>query len=73
MEKKLSRDEAWALLTEYTKTPALQKHALAVEAVMSHFGRINGEDEETWGVVGLLHDLDYEKYPDEHCKKRRKS
>ena len=57
MEKKLSRDEAWALLTEYTKTPALQKHALAVEAVMSHFGRINGEDEETWGVVGLLHDF----------------
>ena len=69
MEKKLSWDEAWALLTEYTKTPALQKHALAVEAVMSHFGRINGEEEETWGVVGLLHDLDYEKYPDEHCKK----
>ena len=69
MEKKLSRDEAWALLTEYTKTPALQKHALAVEAVMSHFGRINGEEEETWGVVGLLHDLDYEKYPEEHCAK----
>lgn len=69
MEKKLSREEAWELLTEYTKNPALRKHALAVEAVMRHFARLNGEDEEIWGVVGLLHDLDYEKYPEEHCKK----
>lgn len=69
MEKKMSREEAWDLLTEYTKTPALRKHALAVEAVMAHFARLNGEDEEVWGVAGLLHDLDYEKYPDEHCKK----
>ncbi|WP_195421522.1 HDIG domain-containing metalloprotein [Faecalicatena contorta] len=69
MEKKMSREEAWELLTEYTKTPALRKHALAVEAVMAHFARLNGEDEEVWGVAGLLHDLDYEKYPDEHCKK----
>lgn len=67
--KKLSRDEAWELLTEYTKTPALRKHALAVEAVMAHFARLNGEDEEIWGVAGLLHDLDYEKYPTEHCHK----
>ena len=69
MENQLSRTEAWELLTEYTKTPALQKHALAVEAVMSHFARINGEDETAWGVTGLLHDLDYEKYPEEHCSK----
>lgn len=69
MEKKLSREEAWELLTEYTKTPALQTHALAVEAAMSHFGRLNGEDEEVWGVAGLLHDLDYEQFPEEHCKK----
>ena len=69
MENQLSRNEAWELLTEYTKTTVLQKHALAVEAVMSHFARINGEDETAWGVTGLLHDLDYEKYPEEHCSK----
>lgn len=69
MEQKLSRAEAWELLTEYTTTPALQKHALAVEAVMRHFARLQGEDEEVWGISGLLHDLDYEKYPEEHCVK----
>ena len=69
MEKKLSREEAWNLLTEFTKTPALQKHALAVEAVMIHFAHMFNEDEEIWGVAGLLHELDYEKYPNEHCKK----
>lgn len=69
MEQKLSRAEAWELLTEYTNTPALQKHALAVEAVMRHFARLLGEDEEVWGISGLLHDLDYEKYPEEHCVK----
>lgn len=69
MEKKLSRVEAWELLTEYTKTPALRKHALAVEAAMCHFARLAADDEENWGVVGLLHDLDYEKFPEEHCRK----
>lgn len=69
MERKLAREDAWALLTEYTKTPALQKHALMVEAVMEHFGRLAGEDEEVWGVSGLLHDLDYEMFPEEHCIK----
>lgn len=69
MEKKLSRDEAWELLTEYTKTPALRKHALAVEAAMRHFARLAGEDEDVWGAAGLLHDLDYEKFPEEHCHK----
>ena len=66
MDKTITRSEAWELLGEYTKTPALLKHALAVEAVMKHFARLNGEDEEIWGIVGLLHDLEYEKYPDEH-------
>lgn len=69
MEQTLKREEAWELLTEYTKTPALRKHALAVEAVMRHFARLRGEEEEMWGVAGLLHDLDYEKFPTEHCKK----
>ena len=69
MERKLPREEAWELLTKYTKTSALQNHALAVEAVMRHFARLNGEDEEVWGVAGLLHDLDYEMYPQEHCRK----
>jgi putative nucleotidyltransferase with HDIG domain len=63
------REEAWNLLCEYTQTPSLRTHALAVEAVMRHFARLAGEDEEKWGVIGLLHDFDYEKYPDEHCKK----
>ncbi len=69
IERKLPREEAWELLTKYTKTSALQNHALAVEAVMRHFARLNGEDEEVWGVAGLLHDLDYEMYPQEHCRK----
>lgn len=67
--EKLAREDAWELLTEYTITSALQKHALAVEAVMRHFARLYGEDEELWGVSGLLHDLDYEKFPEEHCRK----
>lgn len=66
---KMSREEAWELLTEYTKTPALRRHALAVEAVLKHFARLNDEDSEVWGVAGLLHDLDYEKFPDQHCQK----
>lgn len=69
MEKILTREDAWELLNEFTKTTALIRHALAVEAVMKHFARINGEDEEVWGIVGLLHDFDYEKYPEEHCTK----
>ena len=69
MEERLSREEAWELLTEYTKTPALRRHALAVETVMRHFAVLAGEDAEIWGVVGLLHDVDYEKFPEEHCIK----
>ncbi|MFO8015458.1 MAG: HDIG domain-containing protein [Phycisphaerae bacterium] len=64
-----TRDEAWALLNEYNSTEGLIKHALAVEAVMRYMARKRGEDEETWGVVGLVHDLDYERWPDRHCAK----
>ena len=69
MSIKPDRTEAYALLTQYNENPALIKHALAVESVMRHFARLLNEDEEKWGVIGLLHDIDYEKYPEEHCKK----
>ncbi len=59
----MTRDEAYQLLTEYTKKENLIKHALAVEAAMRAYARKFGEDEEAWGVVGLLHDFDYEMYP----------
>jgi len=58
-----SRDAAWELLCEYTKDEALRRHALAVEAAMRSFARAAGEDEEAWGLAGLLHDFDYERYP----------
>jgi putative nucleotidyltransferase with HDIG domain len=58
----VSREEAWELLTEYTKNQNLIKHGLAVEAAMRHYAKIFGEDEEKWGLVGLIHDFDYEKY-----------
>lgn len=63
-ERLPSRDEAWALLCEYTRSDSLRKHARAVEAVMRAFARARGEDEERWGLTGLLHDFDYEAYPD---------
>jgi len=69
MGKKPSRQEAFALLAKYNENPALIKHALAVEGVMRHFARLLNEDEEKWGAIGLLHDIDYEKYPEDHCKK----
>jgi len=59
----MDRQSAWELLNEYTKNPNLIKHALAVEAAMRAYAEKFGEDIETWGVVGLLHDFDYEKYP----------
>ncbi len=65
------REEALKLLKEYTETDQLLKHAYAVEAVMRYFARKYGEDEEKWGVIGLVHDLDYEKYPDQHCSKTK--
>ena len=60
----LTRDNAWALLTEYTQNENLRKHAIAVEAGVRHYARKFGEDEEAWGFVGLVHDFDYERYPD---------
>ncbi len=63
----MTRDEAWAVLTEHTSSPNLLKHMLAVEAVMRAYARRFGEDEETWGVVGLLHDLDYERHPSQEA------
>jgi len=59
----MNRSEAWDLLCEYTKNENLRKHALAVEACMRAYARKSGEDEEEWGVVGLIHDFDYEVYP----------
>jgi len=60
----LSRERAWALLTEYTKGESLLKHALAVEAAVLGYARRFGEDEVLWGVTALLHDFDYERWPD---------
>jgi putative nucleotidyltransferase with HDIG domain len=57
------REAAWCLLTEFTLSESLRKHALAVEACMRAYARKTGADEELWGLVGLLHDFDYEKYP----------
>ena len=69
MSKIPTREEAYDLLCEFNKTDSLIKHALAVEAVMRHFAALYGEDTDKWGIIGLIHDLDYEMYPKEHCKK----
>jgi len=69
MDNTPTREQAFELLKEFNQTDSLIKHALAVEAVMRHFARKRGEDEEKWGVIGLVHDLDYEKFPDQHCSK----
>src|ERR1700737_2216578 len=58
-----SRADAWEVLTEYTKSESLLKHALAVEAAVRGYARLFGEDEEAWGLVALLHDFDYERWP----------
>jgi len=63
-----TREEAYALLTEYNHNVRLINHALAVEGVMRTMARKRGEDEEKWGVIGLAHDLDYERYPEQHCQ-----
>ncbi|MBC8367271.1 hydrolase, partial [bacterium] len=62
-----SREDAWNLLCEFNETDVLRKHALAVEGTMRHFAHVRGEDEDLWGLVGLVHDLDFEQFPDEHC------
>jgi len=68
-EKKPTRQEALELLHRYNESDSLRKHAYAVEGVMRFIGRKRGGDEETWGIIGLIHDLDYEKFADQHCQK----
>ncbi len=70
--KKPNRDEAMTLLQKYNQNVSLIKHALSVEAVMRHFAALYSEDVEKWGIIGLIHDLDYEQYPDQHCTMTRK-
>lgn len=67
----ITREEAWKLLTQYNKEPFHLRHALTVEGVMRYFARElgYGDQEEYWGIVGLLHDLDFEQYPEQHCVK----
>jgi putative nucleotidyltransferase with HDIG domain len=60
----MNRDDAWQLVTEWTQSDSLRKHMLAVEAGMRAYSRRFGEDEESWAIVGVLHDFDYERYPD---------
>ncbi len=66
-----NREAAWQLLQEYVKSETLLRHSLTVEAVMRHFATLYNEDPELWGNIGLLHDIDFEMYPEEHCQKTR--
>jgi len=66
-----TRDEALALLKEYNQSESLLRHAYAVEGVMRYLARKMGEEEEKWGTIGLVHDLDYERFPEQHCGKSR--
>ena len=64
-----TREEALALFKEFNQNESLIKHALCVEGVLRSMARKRGEDEEKWGIIGLIHDLDYERFPDQHCRK----
>jgi predicted hydrolase (HD superfamily) len=66
-----TREEALELMHEYNEGDSLRKHAYTVEGVMRYIARKRGEDEEKWGIIGLIHDLDYERFPDQHCTKTR--
>ncbi len=70
----MNREKAWDILNEYTKNPALVRHARCVEEAMRHYARLGGVDEETWGLAGLLHDFDYERWPEppEHTREGAK-
>ena len=69
----MTREQAWELITQYNKEPFHLKHAVTVEGVMKYFAEALGhaEEKELWGLVGLLHDLDFEMYPDQHCVKQQ--
>jgi len=69
--EKPTREEAFALLKTHNKSESLIKHALAVEGIMRYFAQKRGEDADKWGIIGLVHDLDYEQYPEQHCHKTR--
>lgn len=69
MSRMPTREDAWRILSDNVKSENLRCHALAVEAVMRHLARKRGEDEEMWGVIGLVHDVDYERFPDEHLSR----
>ena len=72
MEQKVpTREEALKLLHRYNENDSLRKHAYAVEGVMRYMAKKRGEDVEKWGIIGLIHDLDYEKFPDQHCSKTK--
>jgi putative nucleotidyltransferase with HDIG domain len=64
-----TREEALKLFLAHNSTESLIAHALSVEAVMRHYARLYGEDEEKWGIIGLVHDIDYEQFPQEHCRR----
>lgn len=66
-----TREQALDLLHQFNESDSLRKHAYAVEGVMRYIAKKRGEDEEKWGVIGLIHDLDYEKFPDQHCTKTK--
>lgn len=65
------REAAWQLLNDYVKSETLLRHSLTVEGVMRHYASVYQEDPDLWGNIGLLHDIDYEMYPDQHCRKTR--
>ena len=70
-KSQITRAEAWELLKKYNQDPFHRRHALTAEGVMRYYARTLGyaEEEEYWGIVGLLHDIDFELYPEEHCRK----
>lgn len=74
MGQPMNRQKAWEILNEYTKNPALIRHAMCVEAAMRQYARLGGADEEAWGNAGLLHDFDYERWPEppEHTREGAK-
>ena len=71
MQQVPTREEAFALLKQYNSSDSLIRHGLAVEGVMRYFAAKRGGDVEKWGIVGLIHDLDYEQFPEEHCVKTK--